>query len=585
MKSTFIFPLLLIVSCLSSSAAQNKTQSKAQKIDSVLVALEAAGQLNGCVLVAEKGKVVYKNCFGLANHTTGAVLDENSMFELASVSKQFTAMGIMLLHDKGKLSLDDLLEKHIPELAAYKGVTLRHLVHHTSGLPDYMELLSEHFDKSGIATNKDVIDYLAKYQPAAQFEPNTQFEYSNTGYVLLASVIERVSGMSFAAFLDQYIFKPLKMERSMVYNRRYAPKHIDNYATGYVYSSYFKRYMVPDSMLQTRMVVWLDGIVGDGCVNATVHDLLKWDRALYTNKLLSAKNRRALFEPITLANGTRTQYAFGWATADYKYFGQYVNHSGSWPGYRTFIERHPESDKTIIFLQNHDELAMKAIDDIRLILFDKPLAAEKLKKTIALADATAKKYTGLYRVNNLPILVVNKPDGLYLMTDGKYSKMQFTTETAFFNLGFPTDKQFLLDKSGNVTGYSRAMYGNVLPSADKIVSTDTLQASVEFFNKAGWGMIENGMLEQAASLLERGMELHPGYAQIAVYLAHSYLFNKQVDKAFQLYKNVLEKKAPFVDSREALIQSDFAKLKTFGYDMTLMHKMLDDLKLKKPTGF
>jgi CubicO group peptidase (beta-lactamase class C family) len=152
-------------------------------------------KFNGNILIAEKGKVIYKKSFGFSNETTKEKLNENSIFELASVSKQFTAMAIVILKEKGQLKYDDKISKYIPELKAYN-ITIRNLLNHTGGLPDYKEVMDSVFDKSKIATNKDVISIFAQLKPEVLFEPNTKWEYSNTGYALLASIIEKVSGMS-----------------------------------------------------------------------------------------------------------------------------------------------------------------------------------------------------------------------------------------------------------------------------------------------------------------------------------------------------------------------------------------------------
>jgi CubicO group peptidase (beta-lactamase class C family) len=157
-------------------------QDRIHKIDSQLNSLYSAETFNGNVLIAGKGNIIYQHSFGNSNEITKEKLDENSIFELASCSKQFTAMGIMIMKEKGKLSLDDPISKYIPELEMYKNVTIRNLLNHTGGLPDYMELLGRFFDKSKIATNNDNISAFSKYQPKALFEPNSRFEYSNTGY-------------------------------------------------------------------------------------------------------------------------------------------------------------------------------------------------------------------------------------------------------------------------------------------------------------------------------------------------------------------------------------------------------------------
>lgn len=367
-------------------------QNRIHEIDNLLNSLYAKGQLNGNFLIAEKGQVLYKKSFGLANEETKQPLNENSVFEIASVTKQFTAMAIMILHEKGKLNLNDNLSKFIPELSFYKGITIKHLLNHTSGLPDYMELFEKVFDSSKIATNKDVISIFAQLQPKVLFAPNSKQEYCNTGYALLASIIERASGENYPDFLQKAIFKPLEMTNSFVYKRRLAPKKIDNYAFGYVYDESSKKYVLPDDVKETKFVIMLDGVVGDGGVNSTINDLLKWDRALYSNKLLSKKGVDEMFTMTTLNDSTKIKYGYGWEIDNHKEFGKIVYHGGGWPGYATFFARHISDDKTIIILQNHDKITLP-VNLLRTILY-----GENDTKKIVLNNEHLEKLVGAYEL-------------------------------------------------------------------------------------------------------------------------------------------------------------------------------------------
>ncbi|CAM3825490.1 serine hydrolase [Mucilaginibacter galii] len=367
MTSRLMIVLVIIVLGRASFA-----QTKVNRIDSLLGALYEKGKLNGNVLVAEKGKIIYLKSFGIANEATGGKLNENTIFELASCSKQFTAMAIMILKEQGKLNLDDPMAKYLPKLAFYDKITIRNLLNHTGGLQDYLSIMDTVFDKHQIAVNEDIINIFAKLKPALEFTPGTQFKYSNTGYALLAFIIEKASGESYASFLKKRIFEPLHMQHTLVYNRRLHPKKVDNYAFGYIYSKYLGKYLLPDSIEKAKVVYWLDGVVGDGTVNSTVLDLLKWDRALYTNMLLSKKDMQQIFAPAKLIDGTLTKYGFGWKIEQHSDYGKIVRHSGGWPGYKSDIERHTDYDKTIIVLQNHYDTA-EPTKAIRSILYDQPI--------------------------------------------------------------------------------------------------------------------------------------------------------------------------------------------------------------------
>lgn len=346
------FVAVVLCAITTVTFAQTNPDEKAKRLDSLYSELHAANSFNGNVLIAEKGKVIFEKSYGIANEKAGAKLNSNTIFELASVSKQFTAMGIVLLKKQGKLSYDDDMTKYVPELGDYKGITIQNLLIHTGGLPDYMDLAVANWDKNKIATNNDILNLFKTLKPKKLFEPNEKWEYSNTGYLILGTIIERVSGQSFGGFLEQYIFKPLDMKHTLVYRSRYQPQKIENYALGYGYSDSLKRKITPDEMGK-NMFTYLDGIVGDGMVNTTAKDLLKWDRALYTGKLVNEEDKKMIFSSYPTNDNKGTNYGFGWFINNSKDFGKIVYHSGSWAGYITYIGRDLDHDKTIIILQNN----------------------------------------------------------------------------------------------------------------------------------------------------------------------------------------------------------------------------------------
>jgi CubicO group peptidase (beta-lactamase class C family) len=436
MKKIFLILIVLITN--------NLLAQKTQKLDSLFQKLSSNKEFNGNVLIAEKGKVIYKNSFGLANETSKEKLNENSIFELASVSKQFTAFAIVILKEKGKLNYEDKIGDILPQLSFYKNITIRNLLHHTSGLPDYMKILDSLLidktwdNKTKIANNKDILDVYEKYKPSLLFEPNEKWEYSNTGYAILASIIEKVSGKSYAEFLKTEIFKPLKMNNTFVYNRRLKPQNIKNYAFGYVYSDSLKTNQLPDQIKGLDLYVYtLDGIVGDGTVNSTIADLLKWDRNLNTNKLVSKNGMNEVFNPTTLNNGIKTKYGFGWFIDNNETFGKIVNHSGSWPGYISYIERHIDNDKTIILLQNNDTKNTKIPSkQVRQILYN--------IKPLTLNEDYLKKISGNYKTEKGDIKKVLFENGkLYIpfSEDDKF-ELEAISKTLFKIIGFEPEVKY-----------------------------------------------------------------------------------------------------------------------------------------------
>ncbi|HET6512427.1 MAG TPA: serine hydrolase [Candidatus Kapabacteria bacterium] len=388
----FLLFLLFGLSFAVPTLAQDLTPEFKRFFDAV----EKDTLFNGNILIAQKGKVVYQRSIGYADFSTQRKLDENSIFELASVSKQFTAMGVMLLVEEGKIGLDDSLRRFFPELPYY-GITIRHLLNHTSGLPDYMEHMMKSWPKHKIANNDDMIAELAKKRPALLFTPGEKYEYSNTGYALLASMIEKASGKNFGEYLEAKIFRPLGMKNTFVYTRRCKPQQIANYAFGYVRDR-SRLPILPDSSVTANYVYQFDGIVGDGTVNSTLGDLLKWDRALHAKKLLNKRSYDQIFARGRLNNGDSTNYGFGWQLSYDSVLGPRHFHSGGWPGYATFISRYPESDWTVIVLRNAESPVGLSfvLGDLTRIIKQKP--ALYTQPTISMAESSAKPYEGTYRL-------------------------------------------------------------------------------------------------------------------------------------------------------------------------------------------
>ncbi|NEU65336.1 beta-lactamase family protein [Spirosoma agri] len=307
---------------------------------------------SGVLLIAEKGKPLYKRAFGYTNFDTKEPNTTSSIFELASVSKQFTAMTIMMLKQDGKLAYDDLIETYIPGLP-YPGITIRHLLNHTSGLPDYQAIMDEHWDKSKVAGNVDNIAYLIQYHPPKLFDPGAKYEYSDTGYMLLASIAEKASGQDFVDFCRTRIFDPVHMTHTAIRTRD-EKINLPGMAWGHLFVPEKKRYVRADSFPQFNYAIWLGNRKGPGRVSSTVDDLLKWDRALYTDRLVSRQTLNEAFTPAILNDGSLSHYGFGWVLEQSDKAGKVVRHSGENPGYRTQLIRYIDADKTIILLCNNE---------------------------------------------------------------------------------------------------------------------------------------------------------------------------------------------------------------------------------------
>lgn len=322
------------------------------QIDSIL---NTAPDFSGVVLVAEQGQPIYHKAFGYLNFETKTSMDTSAIFELASVSKQFTAMIIMMLREEDKLDYDDAVEKYLPDLP-YRGITIRHLLTHTSGLPDYQAIMDQHWDKSKVAGNEEILAYLKQYAPPVQFNPGEQYEYSNTGYVLLASIAEMASGQDFIELCRNRIFKPVAMTNTDIRSLE-EKKAINNFALGHIYVEEKMQYIRADSFPTSNYTIWLGNRKGPGRISSTSKDLLLWDQALYGNQLVSQATLKEAFQPMKLKNDSLSYYGFGWSV-NRDSLHPVVSHTGSNPGYATKIVRFIHHNKTIIVLCNNDHARM-----------------------------------------------------------------------------------------------------------------------------------------------------------------------------------------------------------------------------------
>ncbi len=314
------------------------------------------------VVVLKNGEVVFQQGYGLANLETRAAITTDTDFRLASFTKQFTATCIMLLVHDGKLSYDDPLTKIFPGFPAYgNAITVRMLLTHISGLKDYEDLYAAQFpgvDDRKVPQIKDAqIFGLMEKQTSTDFPPGTQWRYSNTGYAMLAMIVEKVSGKPFGEFLRERIFTPLGMKNTLAYEK--GKNEVPHRALGY--TSKDGKWIEADQSSTSA-------VLGDGGIYSNVEDLAKWDRALREHTLLTAAEMQAALTPVKVPDGAKTddgdpaQYGFGWFLDPYK-GRKRMWHSGTTTGFRTFIERFADEGLTIIILCNRDDLTPAKLAD------------------------------------------------------------------------------------------------------------------------------------------------------------------------------------------------------------------------------
>jgi len=334
-----------------------------ERMDNWLQDLSLKKKFNGAILISRHGEIDLINTYGFSDINQKNRLTNQSSFRLASVSKQFTAMAIMVLKEKGKLNFDDAVNIHL-ETFPYDDVTIRHLLTHTSGVPDYENLVLNYKNKSStkyffrtgqskenitysgipsmyknyydILSMKDVLDLVIRFSDKRKFLAGEKFAYSNTGYVLLAYLVEQISGKTFEGFMDKEIFNTLKMENSSVWNLNTVPKKLDDRVQG-------------TNKERLNDYTWMDGIAGDGAVFVSIEDFIKWDRALANYSLISKNTFEQAVNPFITLKGDTSYYGFGWSLSEDL---SSMDHAGGWVGASTYIYRNLDSGLLVVILDS-----------------------------------------------------------------------------------------------------------------------------------------------------------------------------------------------------------------------------------------
>ena len=314
------------------------TEEKLRKIDSLYQSIVKERKFNGSILIGRGNKVLFTHFDGYADFQTKRKLTQNSRFEIASVSKQFTAVSILMLYEQGKLKLTDDVQRFIPDFP-YKGITIHQLLCHRSGLPEYFKFADNYQkDRNVIIDNDSLLRMLKDFKPKVLQNPDKKFEYCNTGYAVLASIVERVSGMKFTDFVHKHIFKPLGMTESCFYY--YDKISTESFTFGHKATAkhYERDYM--------------SGIVGDKGIFTTVNDLFTWSNALDEGKVLKPKTLEMAFAPKNPELDSCQNYGYGWRIGCDSCRRTLIYHGGLWNGNNTLFIKRPCDKITLIALSN-----------------------------------------------------------------------------------------------------------------------------------------------------------------------------------------------------------------------------------------
>lgn len=370
-RAALVATLVVAVSCAAPEEASERRPGEGggtfdadsvAAIDAALGEFDVQGSPGAAVMVTDSGEVVFEKGYGYTDVSGSEALGRATPFRLGSVTKQFTTMAIMILAERGALGYDDPAMETLPEIGRFgPEITIRHLMTHTSGLPDYYEVLDDRLEAPSVDEDPlfTTVDAVATYLDWGELEavPGEQYEYSNPAYELLALIVERASGQTYAQFLSENIFTPAGMTTAVVRDR--PDVKIPGRAIGY----YAKdgEWMEDDDHV-------LNWMVGAGGVYASLDDMRMWDQALANNAIVSAKTLAEAYSPMTLNDGSTSWYGFGWRISEDR---QTVGHGGSWVGFRTKFVRSLSTGVSLIILANASiddektEAVAQAVPEVR----------------------------------------------------------------------------------------------------------------------------------------------------------------------------------------------------------------------------
>lgn len=438
---------VLCANILANGPAQSAKDPRSENVDKIFAAWDKPDS-PGCELaVIKDGQIVYKRGYGMANLEHNIPMSPASIMDTGSVSKQFTAMAIALLAEQGKLSLDDDIRKYLSEIPQYEApITIRQLIHHTSGIRDYLTLMSiAGMRDDDYYVDGEVVNLLAR-QKELNFKPGSEFLYSNSGYFLLSQIVKRASGKTLREFADENIFKPLGMTRTRFYDDH--NEMVKNRAASYV----------PRRGGGFQIAATALDMVGDGNVFTCVEDLFLWDQNFYNNRL--GKGGQELINLVqttgTLNSGEKIDYAFGLVVGEYRGL-RIVEHGGAFVGYRAMTMRFPDQRFSVVLqcnlgTMNPSNLARRIADIYLADRFKTEAASSRAPEPtfIELPAQELGEKTGAYRNQvNGAIWRLSVKDGK-LLAELPNTSIRFgaVSPSEFRSIGAPLDFTLRFEKQG-----------------------------------------------------------------------------------------------------------------------------------------
>jgi CubicO group peptidase (beta-lactamase class C family) len=477
-----IIPLLLCLVTATSSFSQNDTNNQLEKsVDNLIATQFKKNEPGISVLIASKNGIIYKKAFGSANVELNVLMQPDMIFRIGSITKQFTAIGILQLVEQGKISLQDSVQKYIPEFP-FKGytITIENLLTHTSAIPDYSngDTTNNPYIERHDFTPQQIIKYF-DYMPL-EFKPGTKYSYSNSGYVLLAYIIEKVSGESYHAYMKENVIK-----RAGLTNTLFAKENVivPNRVQGYTRDRGFYE----NCEYQTASLAF-----GCGDLMSTTEDLYKWNQALLTYKLVRKETLDKAFTPFILSSGNETEYGYGWFINNVNEH-KCIHHEGQVSGFIGVEQYFPNENIYVVILTN-----LKSGEDTtdfsskRFELFNnisKLALGEKIAEEVTLNDAVLNSYTGTYDAGKQLIDITKKNDQLIFngALDGHYELVQISVSKFIIrNVSPQCTIEFIKDSLGNIKEFISQQKGRfnwVRVNENKSSTQNDISRFIDFVGK------------------------------------------------------------------------------------------------------
>ncbi len=415
-KKLFLSLIIFLLFSISISTLYAGTKEDIEKkVDEYISAFVKMKQFSGSILIAQNGRIIVNKGYGMANYEHEIPNNSQTKFRIASLTKQFTAMAIMILEEKKLLNVNDYLTKYIPDYPNGDKIKIVHLLTSTSGIPDHTELPD--FNQERRVFHYDIAKTIETFKnKSLEFSPGEKFKYSNSGYILLGYIIEKVSNMPYGKYIEQNIFKPLNMNNSGFENTEEIIKHR---ASGY---------SIKEDKIINAAYRNMSNAHASGALYSTIEDLFQWDRALYTEKLIKKTSLEKMFTPFT------DTYGYGWGIVNI-FNRKMAGHNGEIEGFRTNITRFINDDACIIILSNFEQTPVGKISiDLAAILFGEEYVIPKLREIITVDPNILNDYVGKYEINpNFHFTITKENAQLYCQATGQEKfEIYPESETKFF---------------------------------------------------------------------------------------------------------------------------------------------------------